>query len=53
MLLCALVELAEDFLREKTLNISPHSLDPVVTAPLSVGHEDCVVAAMDYVENHE
>lgn len=52
MLLCALVELAEDFLRKK-LEHFPHSLDPVVTAPLSVGHEDCVAAAMDYVENHE
>merc|ERR1712013_243389 len=29
------------------------SLDPVVTAPLFAGHEDCVDQVMDYVEDHE
>jgi len=29
------------------------SLDPVVTAPLMAGHEDCVAEVMDYVEDHE
>merc|ERR1712013_421174 len=28
-------------------------LDPVVTAPLFAGHEDCVDQVMDYVEDHE
>merc|ERR1712222_299664 len=29
------------------------SLNPVVTAPLMAGHEDCVADVMDYVEDHE
>merc|ERR1712032_1213073 len=29
------------------------SLDPVVTAPLMAGHEDCVADVVDYVEDHE
>merc|ERR1712112_662275 len=29
------------------------SLDPVVTGPLSEGHEDCVAEVMDYIEDHE
>merc|ERR1712088_463173 len=29
------------------------SLDPVVTAPLFAGHQDCVDQVMDYVEDHE
>ena len=32
---------------------SSRSLDPVVTAPLFAGHEDCVDQVMDYVEDHE
>ena len=42
------------FVARKRLNrCFLHSLDPVVTAPLMAGHEDCVADVMDYVEDHE
>merc|ERR1712079_805707 len=38
---------------EEQIEADVMSLDPVVTAPLFAGHEDCVVQVMDYVEDHE
>jgi len=44
----------EDFdFDEATIEADVTSLDPVVTAPLFAGHEDCVNHVMDYVEDHE
>merc|ERR1712001_448299 len=44
----------EDFeFNEEAIHSDVLSLDPVVSAPLFEGHEDCVNQVMDYVEDHE